>query len=68
MTTLRACVSCLAMLAVLSACATSETYRDPPTGKPHCAKPSQGGDEDTDGGVGGTGRTPEDCDEDLRSD
>ena len=67
MTTMRACLICATMLAVLSACASSDTYRDPPAGKPHCAKPSQGGDEDTDGGVGGTGKTPEDCNEDVRS-
>ena len=68
MTTMRAWLICAAMLAVLSACATSDTYRGAPSDKPHCAKPSQGGDEDTDGGVGGTGKTAEDCDEDQRSD
>ena len=68
MTTMRACLIWIAMLAALSACATSDTRRDPASDKPHCAKPSQGGDDETDGGVGGTGKTPEDCDEAVRSD
>ena len=64
MTFMRACLLCIAMLAALSACAS---HRDAPADKPHCAKPSQGGEDETDGGVGGTGKTPEECEKDLRS-
>ncbi|MGI9415257.1 MAG: hypothetical protein ACR2PM_16395 [Hyphomicrobiales bacterium] len=55
------------LLAVLSACSTAE--RDAPADADadlSCVK-KPSGDDETDGGVGGTGKTPQDCEDERRS-
>jgi len=72
MTSVRLFIINSACMIVLSACSSTSTYQqdnagDPPMEKLSCAENSPGDSDPTDGGVGGTGKQLEDCDDAPKS-
>lgn len=51
-------LACVAFLVLLSACSTVKKDIDQPD---RCTNTSTSGDEETDGGLGGTGKQPGNC-------
>lgn len=72
MTGARTWLICAALTVALSACSTSED-REVPVHQnqeglaPNCAKTTSNGDDETDGGVGGTGKSADECNDDQIS-